>query len=302
MLFLIRRSAASRSAQTAIATSFARSLNLQHIAQSRLPALCLGLCKVPLSRGFASEAPPKATATKPKSKSPSAKKTTKKSVGVKAKAKPKRKKKTVKGASGTAKKPVTKRKRQVRKKKLTEEEAALAEKKALKRAALFKEPKGLPSTARGVFLSRHLGGRKGFAEIQNIIVDVHQQFKSLTESELEELESIAKRNQAANAGAYKTWVESHTPAETLRANRARRILKRKYNHPKAPSHLKLIKDERLPKRPVAAYALFAKAKLEGTTRVELADGMNRLSAEWKALSDSERQVSIYFLVGFVSRY
>lgn len=94
--------------------------------------------------------------------------------------------------------------------------------------------------------------------------------------------------------AYKAWVESHTLDQINAAINARLRLKREFNYPKGSP--KSIKDERLPKRPISAFAYFTKAKWaagdvkEGGNRA-MAASAAAISADWKNLSASQRQVS-----------
>jgi hypothetical protein len=83
-------------------------------------------------------------------------------------------------------------------------------------------------------------------------------------------------------------VESHPPEVILEANQARSRLKRVYNQNRRP-----ISDERQPKRAGNPYALFTKSRWASGdfSGVSLPDSVKQISSEWKALSDSQRQVS-----------
>lgn len=95
-----------------------------------------------------------------------------------------------------------------------------------------------------------------------------------------------------NDVAYKAWVETHTPQAIYDANLARKQLKRKYDFPKAS--LKLIRDERVPKQPPNAFALFVKARWasgEYSTKNDPITAItSKITNEWKGLSEAERQV------------
>lgn len=96
-----------------------------------------------------------------------------------------------------------------------------------------------------------------------------------------------KQNAAQNDINYKKWVENHSVDEIARANRARSKLYRRYKIKCSP--LK-ITDERLPKRPTSAFALFIKANRDdfagaGTTP----EILTALSAKWRALGESEKK-------------
>lgn len=103
---------------------------------------------------------------------------------------------------------------------------------------------------------------------------------------------MTKENKLTNAATYKSWVESHPPQEVYNANLARKNLKRKYNMPKGT--LKLIHDERVPKRPSTAYARFTKARWASGEFAGVPESMHqvagRIAREWKSLSAAERRV------------
>jgi hypothetical protein len=103
-------------------------------------------------------------------------------------------------------------------------------------------------------------------------------------------QSAAEENQRANAAAYKAWVETHPIEQIHNANKARNLLKNKYNIPKG--YVKLIKDERQPKRPVSAYSLFTKARWSsGDFSTGVKDSSKAIGQEWNNLSESDKQVS-----------
>lgn len=88
--------------------------------------------------------------------------------------------------------------------------------------------------------------------------------------------------------ALKNWVDSHTPWEIHVANRARMVLRRKYN----VSARKTIPDPRYPKQPQTPFGIFLKAQHE--TRdfgdVTFTEAMSQIGAEWKKLTPEERKV------------
>ncbi|KXJ95786.1 hypothetical protein Micbo1qcDRAFT_192708 [Microdochium bolleyi] len=208
-----------------------------------------------------------ATTTKPKAKKAAKKKP--------AAAKPKVRK-------PAAKKPATPA-------SLERKEAAL--RRQLKKTALFTEPKPLPETAWRVFVVDKLKGQPGtFQDQAAKMIATAEAFKALSPSEAQRYASIAEENVRANNAAYKAWVESHTTDEMNNAMNARARLKRDYNYPKG--NVKLIKDSRMPKRPITAYAFFTRAKWasgELTQQGPIGENAAAISAEWKSLSASERQ-------------
>ena len=107
------------------------------------------------------------------------------------------------------------------------------------------------------------------------------------------LEEIAQKNKITAAAQYKAWVQTFTPVEVNEANNARQTLKRKYNIPK--NSLKLIDDDRQPKRPRTAYAIFTKARwASGDLGNKVTDAAKAIGREWRSLSDNEKQVGQFF--------
>jgi hypothetical protein len=104
---------------------------------------------------------------------------------------------------------------------------------------------------------------------------------------LQALTTTAGQNKLANDAAYKSWVASHSDVEVFEANKARKSL----NRLKASSK-GLIKDDRLPKRPATAFALYTKSRWQsgdfaGRPAPEAAKA---IAQEWKGLSNEQRQV------------
>ena len=91
--------------------------------------------------------------------------------------------------------------------------------------------------------------------------------------------------------AYKAWVEGYTPNQVAAANRARNLLKKKYQIPKG--YVKLIADERLPKRPITAYSMFTRARWSSGNLPSggIRGASSAISAEWKDLPETEKKVS-----------
>lgn len=89
----------------------------------------------------------------------------------------------------------------------------------------------------------------------------------------------------------KKWIESHTPDEIRIANNARTMLKRKLNK---PASYTLISDPRIPKKPANSYLHYVQEKLaSGDFKgIKLSEAIVLISNEWKALSPSQKTVSI----------
>ncbi|KAJ2982297.1 hypothetical protein NUW58_g6473 [Xylaria curta] len=166
----------------------------------------------------------------------------------------------------------------------------MLERQALKRAALYTQPKLLPSRPWLVFVVERVEGKVEGQSVINMMASVAKEFKALSSGEIERLGSIAEKNKLANAAAYKAWVESHSPLDTYNANKARKSLKKKFNFPVGP--LKTIRDERLPKKPSTPYALFTKARWASgdyTANGPITEHAQSISREWKSLTTAERQ-------------
>lgn len=95
-------------------------------------------------------------------------------------------------------------------------------------------------------------------------------------------------------------MENHTVEEINTANNARARLSRTF--PKViRSNLYKISDDRLPKRPLTAFAHFIKAKLQGYNGV-VSDGMKEAGTAWKGLSDLERRPYLDLMAAERTRY
>ncbi|KAI2629751.1 hypothetical protein GGR54DRAFT_586309 [Hypoxylon sp. NC1633] len=218
----------------------------------------------------------KTTATKTAAKKPKKKPTAKKP------AKKSRKAKTVK--SKAVAKPKARRRKQ-----LTPEKLAIVERRELRKAALFTEPKELPAHPWILFVSEQTKGTaRGAADLRSRMSNLSQSFKQLPASELQRLTVACEQNKLANAAAYKTWVEGHTPQEINRAIKARLLLKRKYGLPQGDP--KPIRDDRLPKKAVNAFSLFTKARWASGDHAGkgFLEGSKAIGQEWKQLPDTER--------------
>ncbi|KAI0022204.1 hypothetical protein F4780DRAFT_207103 [Xylariomycetidae sp. FL0641] len=225
----------------------------------------------------------KKTATKPKAKTATKKTATKKTAAkpakkatkAKAKAKPAAKKKTTRRARAPP----------------TEQAKQDAERKALKRVALLTEPKRkLPEGPWQLYVFEAMKGKSATpAEVAGSMARLSEEFKKLGPNELQRMRGKTEQNKLTNAATYKAWVESHSPSQVVAANRARTALKRKHGFPKG--NLKLIEDERLPKRPTNAYGLYTKARWASGDLSALGVGAaaKKASEEWKSLSAAERQ-------------
>lgn len=279
-------------AGAAAARNFTKRAAGAGIATPIIPSqVALGVLRAQPTRGFMAATAVAAAATtkaSPKKKTPAKAKTT-----TTTKAAPK--KKTTTAAAAEKKKKATaaakKKAAAAKKAALTPEEKTKAQKRELKKVALFNEPRKLPEHPWILFITESTKGTKtedgGRANLSKIMPELSQAFKALSPLELQRLRDTSEKNRASNAEALKSWVEGHTASQIADANRARlhlnRLGKTKYRS---------IQDARQPKRPTSSFSLFTKERWEtgDLSGRPLAEAARALSAEWKSLSSSQRQV------------
>lgn len=99
---------------------------------------------------------------------------------------------------------------------------------------------------------------------------------------------LANQNKAANATAYRQWIESHTPTIIHDANLARQHLRRL--GVSAPQ----LQDDRQVKGPRGPFTWFHQERLQsGDLRgLKIAEAAKLTGREWKALSASEKKVCL----------
>ncbi|KAI0535733.1 hypothetical protein GGR58DRAFT_425206 [Xylaria digitata] len=294
MLSSIGRLAAGRLVSTALTTSSTSSVVFRATPKLRFKVLGIYGSSRQAIRGLAAVARPKkpspsAGAKKTATKKPAKKPTKKTTATAKAKAKAKAPAKTKTKTKPKAKaKPKPKPKKT--KKPISEKRQALIERRTLRKTALFAEPKLLAGQPWQLFIVEQTQG-KGSGNAAQRMATLAPQYKALPSSEIQRLESAAAQNKVANAATYKAWVESHSAQEIYDANLARRALKRKYNIPKGL--VKLIRDDRLPKRPASAFSLFTKARWASgeysQTSSSLAEVGAKIAQEWKNQTAAERK-------------
>ncbi|CAN8099313.1 unnamed protein product [Discula destructiva] len=238
------------------------------------------------------------TTTKPRATAAKAKKPAAKKAPVKAKAKAKKpaKAKKVVAKKKPLKKPPT---------KASEARKAAEAKRELRKVALYAEdPKRLPDSLWQIYVTEHFKkgswspSERSFAET---MAGFSADFKNLSASEKSRLEQKIQENSAANAAAYKKWVESHSVAEINAANNARARLAKDFSKGLSKKKLHKITDDRLPKRPLNAFALFVRSKMIGSIG-NPTGGMKDISASWKALSDSDKKPFLDLVAAERTRY
>ncbi|KAF7537552.1 hypothetical protein G7054_g3618 [Neopestalotiopsis clavispora] len=279
MLTTFGRAAVQRLPLRTIATSsvVSRLVSRAALTQRGLSVSVSDLSRSGALRSFATK-----TET---SKKPAKKATKKTTTKTKAAAKPKPKKKVKK----VVKKPVA---RKV-KKPLSPERQEKLEIKELKKTSLYAvEPKAkdkLPAVAYILYISEQLKGTsRDIAATQAAFTETTQQWKSISSSELARLKRTAEENKLQNEAKYKAWVESYPVEEIQKANRARQLLKRKYDCPKKVLHL--LKDDRRPMGTRGPFAYFTKARwasgdFENRSAPEV---LKIVSEEWKNMSESDK--------------
>ncbi|KAL1882727.1 hypothetical protein VTK73DRAFT_1247 [Phialemonium thermophilum] len=171
------------------------------------------------------------------------------------------------------------------KKTLSDEEKQTLVRRELKRTAL-KEPKKLPDQPWLVYTSQKNKGAGSRDAVIDNMRNLGSAYRALSRDELERLQETARQNKEANNAAYKEWVENHTPEQIAAANRARNRLRRKFKIP-----LRTIKDDRQPRKPVGAFALFAQSRWQSGefANQPISTTTKLLGSQWKALSDAERR-------------
>ncbi|KAI1345128.1 hypothetical protein F5Y15DRAFT_18227 [Xylariaceae sp. FL0016] len=292
MLFFIGHVANKRLASTAFVTSSRNTIT--PYGAKKVPFHLLGISKIGLqtNRKFAvaSRLNVKATGTsapKAAKKNATTKKPTTKSTSTSTKSKSKGKAKPLKAkGEESAKKRTPKAKRP-----MSEKRRITLERQALKKTALFNEPKNVAINPWNVYLGQQLAGLKiQPSEMKFKFAELSSQFKNLSDSELKAIEETAENNKRANVAAHKAWVETHSPSEIQEANKARTALKKKHNFP--TGKVRLIRDDRAPKRPMTAYFLFLKARYasgEYSNSGSVGSTAKALGEEWRGLSPAERQ-------------
>ncbi|OHF01385.1 HMG box protein, partial [Colletotrichum orchidophilum] len=172
------------------------------------------------------------------------------------------------------------------KKQLTPEETQKLKVRQWKKTALLNEPKKLPTSAWLVYVTREHQTAESGSSLTERTKALAESFKNLSSYEVQRLQETADANKLTNNAAYKSWVETIQPTDVAEANRSRARL-RNASGKQVP---RTIRDERQPKRPHNAYALFVKARFASGefSGERLVDAMKAMGNEWKQLSQSEK--------------
>ncbi|CAD6589214.1 MAG: hypothetical protein ASARMPRED_003967 [Alectoria sarmentosa] len=220
-------------------------------------------------------------------KKPAPKKTTPKAVPkAKSKAKPRITPKPKPAKKKKAAKAKAKPKPKLRKPKvLTEVQKSALTKRQLKATAL-KPPHGVASSTWGVFLAEKMradsAARVNFGSLSK---EASAEYKQLTPEKVEHYNHLANQNKAANATAYRQWIESHTPTIIHKANLARQHLRR------LGGSVPQLQDHRQVKGLRGPFTWFHQERRQsGDLRgLKVGEAAKLTAREWKALSASEKK-------------
>ncbi|KAF2145711.1 uncharacterized protein K452DRAFT_295298 [Aplosporella prunicola CBS 121167] len=234
-----------------------------------------------------------ATATKSRTTTKKAAATTTKKPATKTAAKKPAAKKTAapkKKTAAAAKETKPKKRLTEKQKEARDAKKARDEIKELKEKAL-KEPKGLPANAYQVFFQETVSkeaSKKDGRSVADIAKTTAERYKNMSPAELEQLNHRANESRAANAAAYKKWLESYTPAEIRQANQARASLRRKTDGKYRPGN---IKDDRLVKGSKSAYVIFCESRWKSgdLANISVIEAAKLMGQEWKKLGAAEKK-------------
>lgn len=104
---------------------------------------------------------------------------------------------------------------------------------------------------------------------------------------------LAKAKSEAVKSTYKAWVGTHTPAQIIEANAARRALNKLVHTKSGKPKYSTIVDDRLPSRPISSYIIFTKDRhASGEFKgIATGDASKLIAKEWATASESEKAVS-----------
>ncbi|KAM0197946.1 hypothetical protein ACHAPA_001776 [Fusarium lateritium] len=152
-----------------------------------------------------------------------------------------------------------------------------------KKWALNEKLATLPASSWLLYTFEHRGSHLGAGGLAQQATAMAEKFRQLDESEVQELTRRGAINREKNIENYKAWVETHEPARIFLANKARRRLAFLTGKPH-----KLITDERLPARPVGAYANFLRENYATFSNPNAQEKFKDLAQAWKDISKAEK--------------
>lgn len=110
----------------------------------------------------------------------------------------------------------------------------------------------------------------------------------------QQLDGRAEQETATRAENYRSWINSHTVSEIIKANEARTKLFRRASKKGAKAHRwNQLTDPRIPKRlPVSPFSYFFQERSAHGVHAGVAGPIfvRQLAAEWKNLTEAEKQV------------
>ena len=247
-----------------------------------------------------------------KARKTAAKSTTKKAAPKKTRAK-KPLTETQKAAQAAAQEKATLRKDKAKAKRAEEKEKAKT--KELRELALSPPTLGRTRTAWAMFLQEKTAGLKEKGGASLMSKQASEEWKSITPAQREvhpppnqppshsltnpwapqHYNHLGQSATQTAQASLKAWVESHSPEEIKRANRARSALNRKYagRKTKRPRVLfPTIPDERAPKRTLSSFMLFNKNRQASGDFKDIAipERGKLIGREWAALTEGEKKV------------
>ncbi|KAL8914661.1 MAG: hypothetical protein Q9172_007045 [Xanthocarpia lactea] len=239
-------------------------------------------------------------------KEPATKKTKPKAQS-KAKPKAKSKSKPRTGAKSTkARKSSSKAKAKPAKKKKKALKPEVKERQIIKelKAKALTPPKKIAATAFHVLLAEKLrearlpvGKDTGAGSVAK---ECSRIYRSFTPEQREHYNHIANQNKVTNDSNYREWILTHSPAEINDANRARKALKSRLMSSSFPK----LHDERLVTGRRTPYINFMvqRHRSGDFAGVSIPEAAKLISAEWRALSESDKKPYVQEGVADSARY
>lgn len=167
--------------------------------------------------------------------------------------------------------------------------------KLLKAQALT-PPRYRPVNPWALYIKENTAGKSGNGPATGHTKALAQDFKNLSSREREHLNHLVTEHNAKSLREFQEWLNTHTPAQIKDANHARTRLRKLVAEPKKTHQFAPIKDARLLKRPTSTYIQYHMERLaSGDFRnVSTTQAAKDISTEFKALSASEKKVSLEF--------
>lgn len=174
-------------------------------------------------------------------------------------------------------------------------EAKKKEEIKLLKAQALTPPKYRASNPWAAYIKEKTAGQSRNGPASEYMKTLAQDFKTISSRDREHLNHLVTEQNAKSLREFQEWLSTHTPAQIKDANVARARL-RKLVDPKKAYQFAPIKDARLLKKPAGTYLQYHMERLDsGDFRgVSVANASRDISTEFKALSASEKKVSLEF--------